>query len=156
MTKHNLREHLSWLIGCGSLQPSQPAYAPPTTGLASALGPSVDDQSPPQAVEIVLEEAHFRQDDAGGSQAKPTFARPLLPASALNVQSKDAMARLQSGPSSNNKPRMLSETISLSFHTPTTSSARAPGTSLKDQYNAQWPPRATGKCRVGIPQCSQG
>lgn len=150
MTKHNLREHLSWLIGCGSLQPSQPAYAPPTTGLASALGPSVDDQSPSQAAESVVEEPHFRQNDAGGPQAKPTFARPLLPASVLNAQSKDAMARLQSGPSSNNKPRMLSETIPLSLHTPTTSTARAPGTSLKDQYNAQWTPRATGECHVRI------
>lgn len=155
MTKHNLREHLSWLIGRGSHQPSQPAYAPPTTGLASALGSPVDDQSLSQAVESVVEEAQFLQNDAGDSQAKPTFARPLLPASVLNAQSKDAMARLQSGPSSNNKPRMLSETT-LSLHTPTTSTARAPGTSLKDQYNAQWTPRATSECQVGIPRCSQG
>jgi len=145
MTKHNLREHLSWLIGCGSLQPSQLAYAPPSAGLASAFGSFLEDQSPSQGLESVLEEPNIVPNDVGGYQVEPTFARPLLPASVLNAQSKDAMARLQCGPRSNNKPRMLSENIPLSLQTPTTSSARASGTSLKDQYNAQWTPRATGK-----------
>jgi hypothetical protein len=151
MTKHNLREHLSWLIGCGSLHPSQPAYTLSTTGLANALGPLADDQIASQAIERAIEQPHALQKNADISQATPLFARPLLPASVLNAQRKDAMARLQSGPSSNNKPRMLSEAIPSLHHTPNTSSARAPGTSLKDQYNAQWTSRATGKSQVRSP-----
>lgn len=155
MTKNNLREHLNWLIGCGSLQPSQPAYAPPTTGLASAFGATLESQTPSQSLEPVDEERYTTQKDVGGSQAIPTFARPLLPASILNAQSKDAMARLQSGSRSNNKPRMLSDTVPSSSQTPTPTLARAPGTSLKDQYSARWDSRATGKCSLSTPQRSQ-
>lgn len=150
MTKNNLREHLGWLIECGSCQPSQSARTPPSAELASALGPLLENQSPPQASESILEKSTGVPNHAGDSQVDPVFARPALPASVLNAQSKDEMARLQSGPKSNNKPRMLSERIPLSLQTPVAASAPTPSTSLKDQYNAQWASRATGKslCRV--------
>lgn len=146
MTKNNLREHLGWYIGCSSLQPQQPAYAPPSVGLTTAFGLCLVDQSPPQGLENFAEEPRGVQvatNNAGALQAEPDFLRPLLPASVMN---RDPMARLQSGPKSTNKPRLLSETIPVSLQTPTPSSVRAPGTSLKDQYSAQWERRATGTC----------
>lgn len=145
MTKNNLREHLGWLIECGPCQPSQSIRTPPSAELAIALGPYLETQSLPQVSESIVEESTGVPSHVGDSQVDKIFARPALPASVLNAQSKDEMARLQSGPKSNNKPRMLSERIPLSLQTPVAASAPIPSTSLKDQYNAQWALRATGK-----------
>lgn len=148
MTRHNIKDHLDWLIKAGSSQPPQPAYAPPSSGLTSALDPSLAYPSSQQQFESIsgdLADTWGVTKDVGIFHSRPEFARPLLPASILNAQGSDTMARLQSGTKSSNKPRLLSETIPLSLQTPTASSGRAPGTSLKDRYSAQWERRAPGK-----------
>ena len=148
MTKHNIREHLTWLIKYNSLQPPQPVYVPPSTGLSSALEPSFNVQSPPQDVRR-LDSATFDElglpENVNGPHPAREFVRPVLPASKLKAQNNDAMARLQSGPKSSHKPRLLSESLPLSLQTPSTSSGKVPRTSLKDQYNAQWERKAPGK-----------
>lgn len=82
--------------------------------------------------------------NADSSAQQWEFVRPDLPASVLNAQSGYEMARLQSGPKSRNKPRLLSEHIPVALRTPTPISIRKPGTSLKDQYSAQWDRKSSG------------
>ena len=148
MTKHNIKEHLDWLIKCTSFQPPQPVYAPPSTGLDSALKPFPDSQSPPQRLdnlETATLDAVDSPEKVDGPHPPPEFAKPLLPASKLTSQNNDAMARLQSGTKTSHKPRLLSESLPLSLQTPSTSSSNVPRTSLKDRYNAQWERKAPGK-----------
>ena len=148
MTKHNIKEHLSWLINSGSSHPPRPAHAPPSAVFTSDLGPFLDNLTPPRSFEEIglgRTEALRTAKDVGDLLPEPQFARPSLPASKLNAQRNDPMARLQSGAKQSHKPRLLSEGIPLSLQTPTTTSSGAPRTTLKDRYTAQWEPRAPGE-----------
>ena len=140
MTRHNLNQHLHWLLGSLSTEPPQPAYHRP-------LPPSVEEAlSLPQG--FVRTGSQPNVGKAGcnvdHSARQPEFVRPSLPASVLNIQAANEMARLQSGPKSSNKPRLLSENIPVALQTPPSTTLRKPGTSLKDQYSAQWERRPSG------------
>ena len=140
MTKHNLNQHLRWLLGCLAIEPLQPAYGPPpplSVENALSLPQDIERFGP----ETVVEEA---SGNADSSARQSEFARPNLPASILNAQAENEMARLQSGPKSSNKPRLLSEHIPVALQTPTSTSIQKPGTSLRDQYSAQWQCRPPG------------
>ena len=140
MTRHNLNLHLHWLLRSLPTQPPQSAYAPPPTS-------SIEDTlSLPQEVErlgpgLTVEEA---DGNVNSSARQPEFVRPTLPASVLNTQAGHEMARLQSGPKSSNKPRLLSEYIPVALQTPASTSVRKSGASLKDQYSAQWERKPSG------------
>ena len=139
MTKHNLKQHLHWLLGSLPTEPPQPVYAPPTPSIGNALS------LPPNLERLGSNSVVWEADGNVGSSARqPEFVRPTLPASVLNTQAGNDMARLQSGPRSNNKPRLLSEHIPVALQTPASTSIRKPGTSLKDQYIAQWERRPSG------------
>ena len=141
MTRHNLNEQLHWLLSCLPSEPPQTVYAPPT--LLSA-----DDAFPlPQDIErsrldIVVDKADGNVDSS--TQQTEEFLRPTVPASLLNTQTGNDMARLQSGPKKNNKPRLLSERIPVALQNAAPTSSRKPGPSLKDQYSAQWERRPSG------------
>lgn len=140
MTRHNLHQHLHWLLGSLPTEPRQPAYAPvPTSSVENA-------SSLPQEVERLGLDTIVEETDSNveSSARQPEFVRPSLPASVFNSQGGHEMARLQSGPKSSNKPRLLSEHIPVALQTPTPTSIRKPGTSLKDQYSAQWENRPFG------------
>lgn len=134
MTRHNLDQHLHWFLGSLPTEPPQPAYTPPPTSS------SEDAPSFPQAFER-LGPATIGAETNGNvtsSARQPGFLRPTIPASVLNNQGGYEMARLQSGPKSSNKPRLLSEHIPVALQTPISDSVRKPGTSLKDKYTAKW------------------
>ena len=137
MTENNLGVHLHWLLKCGSEQPPPPAY----TSLLVELSPAnvTPRDSCSQASQTVSAESEVPRPGANseGHQPPHIFARPGQPASVLNAQSKDEMARLQSGRRDNNKPRLLSETLPVTLQTPSNPAKRVPGTSLRDQYSAQ-------------------
>ena len=140
MTRHNLNQHLHWLLGSFPTEPRQPAYAPaPTSSVEAAL--SLPQEVEHLALDTIVEEA---DSNANSSERLPEFVRPTLPASVLNAQGGHEMARLQSGPKSNNKPRLLSEHIPVALQTSRLTSIRKPGTSLKDQYSAQWERKPSG------------
>ena len=148
MTKTNIKDHLAWLITCKSVRPPRSAHAPQTTGPPNLLEISLDRQPSSQRPVNTCDESAGVPAAAGDActlHPEPEFLKPALPASASIHQAQDVMARLQSGPKSSHKPRLLSESIPLSLQTPTSSSIRIPGTSLKDRYSAQWQQRATGK-----------
>ncbi len=145
MTRHNLNQHLHWLLGSSPAEPPQPAYVPPpTSSVENALSLSHEVDHP--GLDTIDEEVDR---NVKSTARQPDFLRPTLPASVLNTQGGPEMARLQSGPKSNNKPRLLSEHIPVALQTPTNASIRKPGTSLKDQYSAQWECRPSGmKSRI--------
>ena len=146
MTKHNIKDHLDWLIKAGSFHPSQPLYAPPTAEIDSTLVASSDIFSTQEPTGNTCKNSNDNLgilQDVDRPLSQPEFARPSIPASILNARD-GVMARLQSGSKSNHKPRLLSENLPLSLQTPATSSTKGFGTSLKDRYNARWEQRAAG------------
>lgn len=140
MTRHNLNQHLRWLLGSLATEPPRPAYAP----LLASSGENA--LSLPQEVERLGLDSIVEETDSyvHSSARQPEFVRPTLPASILNAQGGHEMARLQSGPKLSNKPRLLSEHIPVALQPPTPISIRKPGTSLRDQYSAQWERKHSG------------
>ena len=134
MTRHNLNQHLHWLLGSLPTAPPQPAFAP-------LIISSVEDASP-SSQDVDHLESYLVVEDADGnvnsSARQPEFVRPTTPASVLNNRAGNEMARLQSGPKSSHKPRLLSERIPVTLQTPRFPTIPKPGSSLKDQYSAQW------------------
>ena len=140
MTRHNLNQHLHWFLGSLPIDPPQPAYTPPPTlSVEEALSLPQEVERP--GLDTIVEET---DSNASSSAQQRNFVRPALPASVLNAQSGHEMARLQSGPKSSNKPRLMSEHIPAVLKASTPVSIRKPGASLKDQYNAQWERKPSG------------
>ena len=139
MTRHNLNQHLHWLLGSSHIEPPQPAHGPLPTSVADALSPPPEVEHP--RLDSIVEKVDGHVNHSAQQQE---FVRPTQPASVLNRQAGNEMARLQSGPKSSNKPRLLSEHIPIALQVPTPTSIRKPGTSLKDQYSAQWDRRPNG------------
>ena len=135
MTKHNLNEHLHWLIGSSIAEPPEPAYAPRYTTLFVTDALSLSSGVEHTGLDSIVEET---DGNTRSSLRQQEFVRPTLPASVLITEGEDEMARLQSGPKTSKKSRLLSERIPIALQNATTTSIRKPGTSLKDQYSAQW------------------
>ena len=140
MTRHNLNQHLQWLLGCQPTDPPQPAYAPLATSSVEDAS-SIHQEAERLGLGTVIEKANK---NARRSATQLEFVRPTVTASVLDTQDGQEMARLQSGPKSSNKPRLLSEHIPVALRTPPPTSLRKPGTSLKDQYSAQWERNPSG------------
>ena len=155
MTENNLGVHLRWFLKGGSEQPPQPAYASLLPELSPANIIPRNDCS--QASQIVSAGVELPGLDAnsGSHQPSHSFARPGRPASVLNAQSEDAMARLQSGRRDNNKPRLLSEALPVTLQTPSNPAKRVPGTSLRDQYTAQLECKSSCELRVTVDLCKR-
>ena len=141
MTKHNLKQNLSWLLGT------------PTSFPSSYPTPSICDFSTPPTSQPITadEEVHpalalnvTESKNAGPKQADSEFLLPGLPASVLNDRERDDMARLQLAPKSNSKARLISEasTNPLRNEAPTRNHSSR---SLKQNYTAQYqsPPEGT-------------
>ena len=145
MTRHNLNQHLHWLLGSLPTEPPQPVHAP--SFISSVEDASSILQDVQQLVPYsVVEDA---DGNVNSSARQSEFVRPASSARVLNTQAGNEMARLQSGPKSSHKPRLLSEQIPVALQTPRLATIRKPGTSLKDQYSAQWERRPSGTpCRT--------
>ena len=135
MTRNNLTEHLSWLLKSVD---SDAAYSASTRALESVTlcEPSVGAVSTSSSCESAVLSARVSGEPRLSSfDADQELARPNLPASLLRAQSRDDMARLQSGPKSSHKPRLLSESTPAPLHTPTQSILRRSSNSLIAQYS---------------------
>ena len=148
MTRHNLSQHLTWLIGSNPLHPPQPIFTPPSTATSSVSEPTLEGPPPPLVFADPLFGVSRPQEtskDVPGQESQTEFTRPLVPASVLNTYGTETMARLQSGPRSGHKPRLLSENIRPSVETPSVSVPRALGQSLREHYTAKWEQPALSK-----------
>ncbi len=141
MTRHNLSQHLTWLIGSNPLHPPQPIFTPPSTATSSVSEPTLEGPPPPLVFADSLSGVsgpRVTSKDVRGQESQTEFTRPSVPASVLNTYGTETMARLQSGPRSGHKPRLLSEIIPPSVQTPSVSVPRALGQSLREHYTAKW------------------
>jgi len=138
MTKNNLNAHLSWFVG------SSP-FVPPRSG------------STPLSVEPVLPYSSGSEDPLHG-EPTPVASHPvnrfghdvdvadLLSASAIRQHPANTqvpnhtrnMARLQSGPKSDNKPKLMSQGPIEALRTPRSHHNRPLSSSLRDQYSARY------------------
>ena len=138
MTKHNLREHLNWFL---DFKPFAPPPAVPTvlrdttfsqgSGIIIAREIQPQEIRPPTPGSLGLE-----GNDAVETASRLEVVRPAVPTRTINTREFAAMARLQSGPRSGNKARLLSHTSPDPLHQLTPMSARPPGSSLTEQYIA--------------------
>ena len=130
MTKHNLDEHLRWLLQSPL---TIPAYDGPTSIAATSSSFERFSESNDRADRgrlsdsdaSLIEAAHHQQ-----KGAENAFLRSRSIHEEEGVASDDAMARLHSSSKASHKPKMLSE--SVVFPTPAASSTSR--TSLTDQY----------------------
>lgn len=139
MTKHNLDEHLRWLLQSPL---TIPAYDGPTSIAATSSSFERFSENNDRADRgrlsdsdaSLIEAAHHQQKDA---------EKAFLRSKSIHeegVASDDAMARLHSSSKASHKPKMLSEAVV--FPTPAASSTSR--TSLTDQYNARESRRPPG------------
>ena len=141
MTRNNLSQHLTWLISSNPLHPPQPIFTPPSTATSSASEPTLEGPSPPLLFADPLSEVvgpQVASKDVRGQETQTQFTRPSVPASVLNTYGTEAMARLQSGPRSGHKPRLLSESKPPFVQTSSVSVPRVAGQSLSEHYAAKW------------------
>lgn len=139
MTKNNLTEHLSWLLSSasrgsdlsGSIRPFERAEL-----WKSVAGSSSEFSQREVFVPPVSTSGNPLVTSSNGTEQ---FARPNLSASALRALAKDDMAKLQSGPRSSYKPRLLSELAVVSPQT------TAPHVSHHNSLSAQYSRGLDGK-----------
>lgn len=151
MTRHNLKEHLSWLLR------SETAVPPPgDSSLIQRLS----------AATIIVEEGFdsleglpdhpiATADVDSRNVAEPRtlteFVCPSLAASSgyLEAGVEEAgveMARLQTGPRSATKSRLMSQVSPDLSKTPTPRATPSNSASLKDQYSAYYGDNTNSKC----------
>ena len=102
MTKNNLKEHLEWLLRSSSL----------ASALSSAtVTPSRSTRPVEHQAELFKLQDNTRAVTDQGRDTKPKvedeFVRPPLPPKVLKRLEEEEMARLQSGPRTGKKPRLL-------------------------------------------------
>ena len=112
MTRHNLQENLIWLIRTPPTFPE--SFPSPTSSSGSPPVLSQPDttlttSAQLQGAQHVRHAPSVDSSDAINRAVSSEFVRPSIPASALNGRGQDFMARLQPGPKSSHKPRLLSE-----------------------------------------------
>ena len=139
MTKHNLKDHLNWLV---KSRPRFPRHSTATLEARSeatafleivpAVQPPADpvNKSAPSTGSSVNCDGRSGLDDT-------VFIRPSIPASVLKGNAGNAlnMGRLQSGTRSSNKPQLISERLSTTIQSPFPP-RRTPGVSLTEKYTA--------------------
>ena len=142
MTSHNLREHLHWLLVSKPFAPPEPLPTPHTQ-LASTQGAAeILDEASVRVSSSTAPEI-LRTAESGNvaeSGRKPDFIRPAIPNRSNSSTGLGDMARLQSGPRSTHKPRLLSHASSDPLQLPTPRTAHTTRISLTDQYKAAYEP----------------
>lgn len=138
MTTNNLREHLTWLIGSNTFAPPTPGSTPPDfTALLSFSSGSEDPLH--QDVHDVVGVSGIHQPITYNARLpRPHSARHQDPGQSFRSGDTEGMARLQSGPRSSKKAKLLSQALPGQLQTPDTHQNRAPSRSLTDQYNARY------------------
>lgn len=134
MTKNNLREHLDWILGsrpCFPLDNGQLAHPAFSQGSPEAQQTAERSSHTPRR-DIGVEARNNDTDSRGDFQ----FLRPAIPSQVKRRADSEDMARLQSGPSSTKKSRLLSQINPVKAQCTTPYSPRLPGSTLRDQYTA--------------------
>lgn len=145
MTKTNLGEHLHWLIRSSTTIPLQSEShrnltkpAEPTENISAAESATV---RPSQRIS----RSEVGRENAPEVETISEAIYPQLPASALNTQARNDMARLQTSPAVSSIPQVSSRRTPRPLHTSDQSISRLPGTSLSERYTGQFDRKREGK-----------
>ena len=142
MTRHNLKNHLEWLLGSRKNIPSSPAIAPSKSSdeTTERTEPLIASQTQSQIVEQKGIDGDLAPEYNGPSSTdEQDFAKPSIPAiPAIPHQPDEVMARLQLGPRPRNETRPLRQAQVEPRPTSKTISKYRASTSLADQYNAAY------------------
>lgn len=146
MTKNNIKEHLNWLLISKSSKPLQqePSALGTETELSLGAIPANDSQEP--LLETYGLDANKSINYAYSSdQHLRSQSQKLLPPQLSMIERNgDGMARLQSGPKSAKKPKLLSQACADSLQNPKSYQNQDVTTSLRDRYCAPYTQKAIG------------
>ena len=135
MTKNNLQEHLGWILGSRACFPIENGhFAPPASSQSLLETLSAARRNTHSAPKPGIEVDGRNNENGAGCDFQ--FLQPAIPSQAKRRADSEDMARLQSGPNSSRKSRLLSQTTPDNVHCPTPYSSRLPGSTLRDQYSA--------------------
>lgn len=146
MTRHNLQEHLSWLLR------SETAVPPPgDSSLIQRLSAAtIIVEEGFDSLEGLLDRPIATADVDFRNGAEPRtlteFVRPSLAANSGDLEAGVEMARLQTGPRSATKSRLMSQASPDLSKTPKPRAIPSNSASLKDQYSAYYGDNTNGKC----------
>ena len=139
MTRHNLDQHLQWLLQSTCSAPTTNIITPPQSAPVRA---GVSNLEP----EIPLRELSSSAPDLGVTdkghaseiRGSSGFLHPAIPAHPGRTKEGADMARLQSGPRSATKAKLLSDVSPDPSQLPTPRTAPSSRFSLADQYSAAY------------------
>ena len=135
MTRNNLNEHLTWILGTKASLPLQSGqFDIPVLSQSSSVRAPATQQNEPSFTTTGPKPAS--RSDATESEEVPQFLRPAVPSREQKRPVPGEMARLQSGPKSSTKSRLLSHAPPSEVKTPGSHGPRVIGSSLRDQYHA--------------------
>lgn len=146
MTRHNLREHLTWLLGSENAAPPLGNPSPPQTHTASSTTVEEDSRSPYSLLDRTKVTTDVDSENVGEIRRLPEFVPQSLPARSGDCEASGKMARLQAGPRLATKSRLLSQASPALSQTPTPRANPSNSSSLKDQYSAYYGDNITRKC----------
>ena len=146
MTRHNLREHLTWLLRSENANSPPADLTPLQTNIASSTPTGADDNSPQNTLDHNIVAADVEAENVAEARRLPEFVRPSLPARSGNCEAVGDMAKLQTGPRSATKSRLLSQASPTPLETSTLRAKLGNSTSLKDQYSAHYGDSVDSKC----------
>ena len=145
MTKHNLTEHLDWLLRTKPFTPSNRSlpidqYSP----LQSEIGTSFESDLGAASISTRTPIEPGEGNVANTNSEEVDFVRPQLPTHSRDRGGLEDMARLQSGPRSTNKLRLLARTSPDPLQVPTPNSSQISRPSLAERYSADCGARVEG------------
>lgn len=150
MTRHNLEEHLTWLLGSETAFP--PPGDPSLLQTLSAASIIVEERldSPEGLLDRTIATADVDVRNVAEPRKVAEFVRPPLPAHSGDLNASEEMARLQTGPRSATKSRLLSQASPDLSKTTTPRAIPSHSASLKDQYSAYYGDNVNSKCSWAI------
>lgn len=146
MTRHNLKEHLTWLLGSKTAAPPPGEPSPLQTRSASPTTIEEGTDAPEGLLDRTTATADLNFENVAEPGRVPEFVRPSLPARSGAFEASEEMARLQTGPRSVTKSRLLSQASPVLSKTPTPRANPSNSASLKDQYSAYYGDNINSEC----------
>ena len=142
MTRHNLREQLNWILSTNASLPLQSSQsAAPFLSQSPTIEAPTIQHNDASVVEPEFEITNGSDASEGG---RYQFLCPAIPSRGQKRPPSNEMARLQSGPKSGTKSRLLSQAPPSEMRTPLSQVPQVIGSSLRDQYHAAFD--HTGSC----------
>jgi len=138
MTKNNLNAHLSWLVGSSPFVPPTPGPTPLSVESVLSFSSGSEDPLHGEPTPVASHPVNRIGHDVVVADLLSASANRQHPANTQIPKDITNMARLQSGPKSDKKPKLMSQGPLEALRTPRTNHNRPLSSSLRDQYSAPY------------------